>query len=603
MKRWKKLARVLLPVLVVVMVVGAILFALLRRQGMLLLPNETRPGRYEVWGVDVSSYQGEVDWSTLRSQGVDFAFIKATEGSGTTDAYFARNWEDAQAAGVLAGAYHFFSYDSPGETQADNFIAQVPVTAGALPPVVDVEFYGDKAQRPPEREAVKEILDPLLERLESRYGQKPILYVTYRTYELYIQGEYENYPLWVTRPMLAPMDKDWNFWQYSHSARLEGYNGKEKHIDLNVFRGSREELEDMRAAEVPAYPDPSVYPDPINGFFRTFEYAGSGTTIATNVMAWREADAWQTEAEHIFDLLRENACPSLAEYGLDLEQMEKDLHTYVENQAELDAYLEYTDILEPWREPSALLIRGTGFPGGQGRAVGEHYRSFVTQMYDIFSFDHGAMTAADCYVFDPQKVLDAFEAEGIPCAMGQYAVGESERDEEPPDNPIDDWTAKWLYLDGVTMAMAEDGYTEMKIWEAELNHAYEVLRERVGWVEGLDEEIRTAQKALLDFAPAYGECVALYQFSSAFCDPEWWEEHPEDPIVSGTLARSEWSRAAARYYRRETLGLWERLGWWPEEPTWVFEPSEYEARLRERYQQTYGKDISEFQQLVEEARP
>lgn len=588
MKRWKKLAWVLLPVLAVVVVAGAILFALLRRQGMLLLPNETRPGRYEVWGVDVSSYQGEVDWPALRSQGVDFAFIKATEGSGTTDAYFARNWEDAQAAGVLAGAYHFFSYDSPGETQADNFIAQVPVTAGALPPVVDVEFYGDKAQRPPEREAVKEILDPLLERLESRYGQKPILYVTYRTYELYIQGEYENYPLWVTRPMLAPTDKDWSFWQYSHSARLEGYNGKEKHIDLNVFRGSREELEDMRAAEVPIYPDPSVYPDPITGFFQTFECEGRGATVVVNYLAWLAGDAWQTEAEHVFDLLRENARPALAEYGLDLEQMEKDLHAYVGAQAELDAYLEYTNILDPCREPSAPIGYGTGFSGGQGWAVGEHYWSFVTQMYDIFSFDHGAMTAADCYVFDPQEVLDAFEAEGIPCAMGRYAVGEPEEEKVAVvvDNPIDDWTEKWLYLDGVTAALAEDGYTEMKIWEAELNHAYEVLHQRIGRVEGFDEKIQTAQKALLDFAPAYGECVALYQFGS------------------GTLAHSERYKAAARYYRRETLGLWERLRWWwsKEEPSWVFEPPEYEARLRERYQQSYGKDISEFQQLVEEAR-
>ena len=74
---------------------------------------------------------------------MDFAFLKATEGSSLQDVRFAQNWANAQAAGVRVGAYHFFSYDSPGETQADNFISAVPVTPGALPPVVDIEFYGD----------------------------------------------------------------------------------------------------------------------------------------------------------------------------------------------------------------------------------------------------------------------------------------------------------------------------------------------------------------------------------------------------------------------------------------------------------------------------
>ena len=244
MKRLKKAALVLAALLAA----AAAAFALLRWRGWLLFPNETRPARWKVWGVDVSAYQGNVDWMELHRQGVEFAFIKATEGSGMIDRCFEENWENAQAAGVLAGAYHFFSYDSPGETQAENFIAQVPVTAGALPPVVDIEFYGDKAQNPPDRETVRDILDPLLEQLESHYGQKPILYVTYRTYKLYIQGEYEDYPLWVTRPLLAPLDKDWTFWQYSHSARLSGYQGKEERIDLNVFRGSLEDLKALGAA-------------------------------------------------------------------------------------------------------------------------------------------------------------------------------------------------------------------------------------------------------------------------------------------------------------------------------------------------------------------
>ena len=123
--------------------------------------------------MDVSSYQGEVDWPVLAEQGVDFAFIKATEGSLLQDRRFAAQLGWSGGGRSAGGSYHFLSYDSPGETQADNFIAAVPVTEGALPPVVDIEFYGEYLDTPPEKERVRAILDPLLERLEAHYGVKP----------------------------------------------------------------------------------------------------------------------------------------------------------------------------------------------------------------------------------------------------------------------------------------------------------------------------------------------------------------------------------------------------------------------------------------------
>ena len=242
----KKLLRVLGRLFLALLFLAAaalVTLGLLRWRGLILLPDEADPDEWEVSGVDVSSYQGEVDWPVLAEQGVDFAFIKATEGSLLQDRRFAANWAGAAAAGVRAGAYHFLSYDSPGETQADNFLSMVPVTAGALPPVVDIEFYGDKLQNLPRREDVKAVLDPLLARLEEHYGVKPILYVTYRSYRLYIAGrDYRDYPLWFSSPVVSPIGKGWDFWQYSHSASLTGYSGPEACIDLNVFRGSMEEF-------------------------------------------------------------------------------------------------------------------------------------------------------------------------------------------------------------------------------------------------------------------------------------------------------------------------------------------------------------------------
>ena len=224
--------------------VCSVTLGMMRWQGYLLLPQEADPPAWEVFGVDVSAYQGRIDWQNLREQGVDFAFIKATEGSSLQDRYFADNWAAAQAAGLRVGAYHFFSYDSPGETQADNFIAAVPVTEGALPPVVDIEFYGEYLDTPPEKERVRAILDPLLERLEAHYGVKPILYVTYRSYYRYIAGGgYGDYPIWCSSPTVFPLVPGWDFWQYSHSAELEGYYGTQRRIDLNIFRGSQAEFE------------------------------------------------------------------------------------------------------------------------------------------------------------------------------------------------------------------------------------------------------------------------------------------------------------------------------------------------------------------------
>ena len=244
MRRFFRILRRLLLILLVLAAAALLGFWLLRWRGLILYSHESNPEQWEVFGVDVSSYQGTVDWSALAEQGVDFAFIKATEGSLLQDKQFSANWVGAAEAGVRTGAYHFLSYDSPGETQADNFISMVPVTEGALPPVVDIEFYGEYLETPPDKEHVQAILDALLERLEAHYGAKPILYVTYRSYYNYLAGgKYDSYPVWCSSPTVFPLLPQWDFWQYSHSARLEGYHGAQPLIDLNVFRGSKAQFE------------------------------------------------------------------------------------------------------------------------------------------------------------------------------------------------------------------------------------------------------------------------------------------------------------------------------------------------------------------------
>ncbi|MCR5730335.1 MAG: glycosyl hydrolase family 25 [Ruminococcus sp.] len=198
--------------------------------------------KYPVFGVDVSNYQGVIDWQTLEDQDVSFAFIKATEGSGHTDESLIRNLEGASETGIKISAYHFFSFDSAGETQADNFIASVPKDAIDMPPVVDIEYYADKRHHKPSKEEAKKILRPLLNELEEYYGVKPIIYTTLPVYYRYVKESFSDYPLWIRSVAFEPDLLDWKFWQYCDSGELEGYYGDEKCIDFNVYNGTKEEF-------------------------------------------------------------------------------------------------------------------------------------------------------------------------------------------------------------------------------------------------------------------------------------------------------------------------------------------------------------------------
>lgn len=198
--------------------------------------------KYPVFGVDVSNYQGVIDWSALQEQNVSFAFIKATEGSSHVDESARRNLENAGKTDIILSAYHFFSFDSPGETQAENFISVVEKSDIDMPPVVDIEYYADKKSHKPSRKEAEDILTPLLDELEEHYGTKPIIYTTFPVYCRYIKENYSDYPLWIRSVNMEPDLIDWKFWQYCDSGKLEGYNGDEECIDFNVYNGTEEEF-------------------------------------------------------------------------------------------------------------------------------------------------------------------------------------------------------------------------------------------------------------------------------------------------------------------------------------------------------------------------
>ena len=207
--------------------------------------NDPDKDSYPVRGVDVSSYQGEIDWQVLSEQDIDFAYIKATEGSSYKDPYFDRNFAAAAETQLRIGAYHFFSFESSGMTQAENFCSVVPGSVGMLPPVIDVEYYGEYGSLTDDETLnVQKELRVCVDRLSEYYGVSPVIYATRRSYRQIIQDKFDDCGMWLRSVYLrVPGSTRCTFWQYSDKGRLDGYSGEEKYIDLNVFCGTREEFE------------------------------------------------------------------------------------------------------------------------------------------------------------------------------------------------------------------------------------------------------------------------------------------------------------------------------------------------------------------------
>lgn len=193
------------------------------------------PSLYPRQGIDVSHHQGAIDWvAVAESDQVQFAYIKASEGSDHRDRRFLGNWAAAGEAEIARGAYHFFTLCSPGDAQAANFIAAVPKTPAMLPPAIDLEFGGNCAGRPTPDAFLVELM-VFIRAVEAHYGQRVILYLTrefdagYRVSariprKLWLRGIFFE-PDWAARP--------WTMWQASSFRRVPGISGR---VDWNAAR-------------------------------------------------------------------------------------------------------------------------------------------------------------------------------------------------------------------------------------------------------------------------------------------------------------------------------------------------------------------------------
>lgn len=185
-------------------------------------------------GIDVSHYQGKINWKKVRKSKIEFAFIKATDGYTFKDSMFLSNWKETKKYGIKRGAYHFFRNCLSGERQAENFIMHVPKDRESLPPVIDLEIFRN-CENAPEKELLIKEIQTFLDLIEKHYEKTPILYYQYEFYLKYMIGEFKKYPLWVSDIYHADMpyvfeNRDWAYWQYNAEGKVNGIQGE---VDLN----------------------------------------------------------------------------------------------------------------------------------------------------------------------------------------------------------------------------------------------------------------------------------------------------------------------------------------------------------------------------------
>ncbi len=203
------------------------------------------PGGYSVHGLDISHYQGNIDWLELAKSKenltpIRFIFMKATEGGDLDDKTFARNFDLARQYGFIRGAYHFFSPRTDIKKQAEFFIKNVQLKSGDFPPVLDIEIIGKNS-----KEELQGKVIYWLTRIEEHYGVKPIIYSSFKFKMDYLDNAvFDDYLYWIAHYYVNKLrfTGDWCFWQHTDKGRVPGIK---ESVDMNVFNGRLEELQRM----------------------------------------------------------------------------------------------------------------------------------------------------------------------------------------------------------------------------------------------------------------------------------------------------------------------------------------------------------------------
>lgn len=177
-------------------------------------------------GIDVSKFQGKIDWAKVaKSKKVKFVYIRATEGTSIRDSYYKTNIDSARHYKIKVGSYHVYSSKTTAYKQFANFKSVVAKKKQDLIPVLDIEGYHSGRLN-------MERVDKLLELMEQYYGTKPMIYTSEKVYLEHFQGKkYSKYQIFVAKYKGSPVIR-YTLWQHSRTGSISGITGD---VDLNKF--------------------------------------------------------------------------------------------------------------------------------------------------------------------------------------------------------------------------------------------------------------------------------------------------------------------------------------------------------------------------------
>ena len=232
-------------------------------------------------GIDVSEYQGVIDWDAVAADGVDFAFIRVSHSTIHYDDRFDVNWEQSQAAGVTVGVYQYYEPAEDPIAQADLMLAAIGDQPGDLPPVIDVETAGGLSG-----DQIAASVQTWIDHVEDELGVRPIIYTgSYFWNDVVASDAFVDYPLWIAHyfvecPLTPTPWTRWTFHQHSDSGTTGGISGP---VDQNVFNGTLDDLLALGSGEVPV----------------CGTVAGAGATLDNGDDCYQlfgNADFWREEA-------------------------------------------------------------------------------------------------------------------------------------------------------------------------------------------------------------------------------------------------------------------------------------------------------------------
>ncbi|HUS31544.1 MAG TPA: GH25 family lysozyme [Kofleriaceae bacterium] len=266
------------------------------------------PNGPTVNGIDVSYYQGVIDWSAVKASGIEFAFVRLSDGAVFRDPKFDVNWQGAKSAGVIRGAYQFFRPGQNVDTQADMMINAIGTyQPGDLPPVIDVEAAGGLS---PSTVATR--VKQWVTKVKGALGVDPIVYTGKYFWRDQVGGEraLASNALWIAQytslcPDIPTPWTRWTFWQHSDRGSVPGIREK---VDLNKFNGTLADLASFAGGGGTPPPSFNQAPLPFNwqrnfdGSYTFFAHPPAGVTrLDIRVEDYVIGDADTTKGEPVID--------------------------------------------------------------------------------------------------------------------------------------------------------------------------------------------------------------------------------------------------------------------------------------------------------------